>query len=223
VIERGIDSGLNFPFCGKRVAFCPKGSRFRQMIKRKANRAFYSLGQKAKGAFAWIATLLASADFLERVLRRLPGLQHVEHGTGWRRIAGTMGDRLGENLFKFGEVDELRPHIVEMRLRDPAHLGAGAARRLSESQQNANIVDAESELASAANESQPSNVRLFVGAVAAFRPGRFRHQPYALVIAHCLEIDACRAGEPSDRQHPHAVRNFPLAPVAATECRIAQS
>lgn len=87
-----------------------------------------------------------------------------------------------------------------MPSRNLSHLAARSAGGLCKSEQRADLFDAESKFTSAADEGQPSNVPLFIGAMPARRPGGDWHELDALVIAHGFEVDARRARELSDRQ-----------------------
>jgi hypothetical protein len=50
-----------------------------------------------------------------------------------------------------------------MGSRDLSHLGAGRTRRLGKRQKSADLLDAESKLAGAADERQPSYMAFFIG------------------------------------------------------------
>ncbi len=97
-----------------------------------------------------------------------------------RGAAGATGDRLGKEAFELGEVAEFRPHVVKMRTSDFPHFSAGrGVRRLSKRKEGADLLNAEPESASAADKGQPSDVRLFIGAIGAMparRPRRWRHE-----------------------------------------------
>jgi hypothetical protein len=123
--------------------------------------------------------------------------------TGHEGAGRTTSDRLGENMLELGEVGEFRSHIIKVCLGYLLHLGAGRTRRLRESEQSANILDAESKLAGAADKGEPSNVRRFISAMSARSPRGRRHEADALVIAHRLKIDPGRRREPPDRQGLH--------------------
>lgn len=155
----------------------------------------------------------------QSLIRLRSDIQHIEHWAWRGRIAGTTADRLAENVLELREVGELRPHVVEMDPRNFSNFGAGSTSRLGESEKGANFLDAETELAGAADKGEPSNMRRVIGAMSARCPCRREHEIDTLIIAHGLEVDARRRREPTDRQWPHGIS---LAPVAATGCRIAQ-
>jgi hypothetical protein len=42
-------------------------------------------------------------------------IEHIEHGAGWRLVAGTLTDRSCENSFEPAEVGNLRSHVAKVR------------------------------------------------------------------------------------------------------------
>jgi hypothetical protein len=144
--------------------------------------------------------------------------QHTQQGT-WRcGVAGTARDCLRKNAHQSGEIREFRLKLVATCPRDLSHVGTGGAGWLGERQQGADFPDAESNFVGPADEGQPANIGLFVGAVSARGSCGRRHELDALVIAHRLEIDARRRRELPNNQGFHGI--IALAPVVATGCRM---
>lgn len=121
-----------------------------------------------------------------------------------------MGNCIRKDALEPGEVSQFGLHIVQMRSGNLSYLSTRNTRRFGEGKQGADLLNTETKLAGAPDESKPSDVTFVIGSVPARRPHGRRHELDALVIAHGLEINARRPRQLSNGEGFH--RLFLLHP-----------
>ena len=127
-------------------------------------------------------------------------LYKVHDSAIWRGLARATLNGSCQQSLEFYEVDQLRPHLLQMMLRDFQHLTAASLTWTSERNDRSNFLWREAEVAGTPNESKRANMLFVINAVPALGPLWRSQDANVLEIANCFDVDAGTAGQlaPSD-------------------------
>lgn len=125
---------------------------------------------------------------------RPAGIQNIKHRTVGGGAVGALRNRFRQDGFKLDEVREFFTNVRQMCARDLVHVGARSASWPSQSQQGANLLKCEPEVAGSPDEDQcPSFGRSVDPSTARRSEPRGQHFD-PLIIADGLDVHAAELG-----------------------------
>jgi hypothetical protein len=86
--------------------------------------------------------------------------EHIQHGTGRRRLPGTPLQGVGENALELKKIGDHGANLIQMGRRQFLHFGAGCPAWFGKNEVLLDLVDAETDSTRAADEGKPLDVPL---------------------------------------------------------------